>query len=584
MIPLIRRMRSRNKRLRIVTKLPPCALRDEVFHIPEILGLILFFCLPKLERRYNDRFPRINPTAVLLSQVCRYWRSVAISTPCLWSEIRVYKGSAEEFSENFARWQVQTLKEHLRRSENCSVSLDVLMDVMDLSERTPSVVAYMRDVLELVNSCSSRWKALSIAAPVDFLPPIFKTLELGAPVLLRALDLHMPYQYDPIAFTGDRGQCNLDLQWAVSLTSFKIYGHLELPHIRLTSLPSGLKSLKIDFLDLNYVDYKHLSSNPTEVRVLSVEGHLTKVFFAALPAIFPVVEHLSISTTFGLDRDLLSSPEVENNHPTLKSLHLTASSSALAEKITCSSLEHLSIGFDPDRFPDDFDSYGSIISSFLRRSRIQLVKLEILCGLYGDCADVNETELISVLREQASLRCFKTINHRLSDSLLTALTIPRYYARSHNSNTSEGSPTSAEDGREGPRTGDGPLVCPFLQEINIETRNPTSFSSKCIIDVILSRRTHFSSSFGRADVTSAGSDEIHQTQITPSTPRTSGNLLHKFYLHYCCPTVHHQKVETILNEVKNVPAIKSCKKDGYYVSLSVSAGMWGRLRGTIGNN
>jgi F-box-like len=66
---------------------------------PELLGKIFIHCLPP--RVWQPPFPKVREAPMLLCQVCRYWRELALSLPMLWSSV---SGSMGHGLEAFRQW------------------------------------------------------------------------------------------------------------------------------------------------------------------------------------------------------------------------------------------------------------------------------------------------------------------------------------------------------------------------------------------------------------------------------------------------------------------------------------------------
>ncbi|KAG8216697.1 hypothetical protein J3R82DRAFT_6904 [Butyriboletus roseoflavus] len=86
---------------------------------PEVLGEVFYHCLSKTP--YIT--PRDVESPIVLTQVCRRWRAVAISTPRLWSSLSIYlqKADCEEYRRGCEAW--------LARAKSVPLAVRVLNDI-----------------------------------------------------------------------------------------------------------------------------------------------------------------------------------------------------------------------------------------------------------------------------------------------------------------------------------------------------------------------------------------------------------------------------------------------------------------------
>lgn len=135
----------------------------------EILANIFMLCLPT----HPGSDPKQAP--LLLGQVCRSWRKISLSTPLLWSRIRIGKvGNEGERSGALRMW--------LERSGDCPLSLHY---------RATKVYEDDALVWDAVIGCPDRWEHLDILCTDSTIRKLFPTSgrSEGLPHL-KSLRLH----------------------------------------------------------------------------------------------------------------------------------------------------------------------------------------------------------------------------------------------------------------------------------------------------------------------------------------------------------------------------------------------------------
>ena len=96
------------------------------------------------------------------AQVCRYWRTVALSFPDLWAKVNI-----QPFPTMFDLTRTQL---HLERSKATPLSITIndATPAENITQKTPII-----QVLKAILSCASRWHSLCLQLP----PPVFDHLE-----------------------------------------------------------------------------------------------------------------------------------------------------------------------------------------------------------------------------------------------------------------------------------------------------------------------------------------------------------------------------------------------------------------------
>lgn len=141
----------------------------------EILAEIFLFCLERLKCKYQfDRpaDPRRWRAPLLLCQVCRLWREVAISLPLLWCSL----SGTGSFTPNPA-----FIKLWLARSRGLPLSLSLEAPVG--CEDTPKYHAHASKVFDLFSNEIHRWHTMSFTLNDDLARQFIATVDSKAQIL-----------------------------------------------------------------------------------------------------------------------------------------------------------------------------------------------------------------------------------------------------------------------------------------------------------------------------------------------------------------------------------------------------------------
>lgn len=114
---------------------------------PEVLGEVFYHCLSKTP--YIT--PRDVESPMVLTQVCRYWRAVAMSTPLLWSSLsmNLQKTVCEKYRRGCEAW--------LARAKSVPLIVRILNDI-NMFAADPTVVSSVVHWLHpFIAHCSELW-------------------------------------------------------------------------------------------------------------------------------------------------------------------------------------------------------------------------------------------------------------------------------------------------------------------------------------------------------------------------------------------------------------------------------------------
>ncbi|KAL0564001.1 hypothetical protein V5O48_018054 [Marasmius crinis-equi] len=116
---------------------------------------------------------RVIPDIISISQVCRLWREIVLSTPSLWSDFEVTgsyypRSSSGEIQEDMVEMfaLIRKVRLFMERSKNVPLTLTLSLGVGG---------AKMQELLSILVESAERWKSLDIRS-VDFHHPVLEPL------------------------------------------------------------------------------------------------------------------------------------------------------------------------------------------------------------------------------------------------------------------------------------------------------------------------------------------------------------------------------------------------------------------------
>ncbi|KAF7773331.1 hypothetical protein Agabi119p4_5498 [Agaricus bisporus var. burnettii] len=109
--------------------------------------------------------------AVAASHVTRHWRTVSLSTPLLWNDVRINIQSLSALNR---------LEAHLERSDDCFLDLYIQASIPNI-----------KPVMDLISLHSQRWRRLSITTDNDQVSALLTSLSSPLTPLLEHLSLQI---------------------------------------------------------------------------------------------------------------------------------------------------------------------------------------------------------------------------------------------------------------------------------------------------------------------------------------------------------------------------------------------------------
>ncbi len=193
-----------------------------------------------------------------LSYVCRQWRHVAISFPCLWSTIHV-ASTRETPRLCFSINDTEGLGTALRRSGTTALTLRLEFPDLELS------AGHLRthELLETLASASPRWKDITMNAPLSVYHELFQRVDLGALSLLQSIHFEVTSDsyWGAIPATS---RLTDTFQTAPILHSVTMFPFLAI------RLPSSVKELTMK--DLTQNELSSIIHNLPHLEILNVVG------------------------------------------------------------------------------------------------------------------------------------------------------------------------------------------------------------------------------------------------------------------------------------------------------------------------
>ncbi|KAJ7024332.1 hypothetical protein C8F04DRAFT_1132179 [Mycena alexandri] len=254
----------------------------------EMLSEIFKFFVVAADNDLADNEIVVVPHAALLSEVCHYWRQVALGLPSLWSELTI--GVVERPEEK----HIQGIRAWLARSSPLPLSIYLFWDLEDHIESESAVINEIVGV-------KSRLKSLRIGGMVGNgrQPP---TMAIGA------------LMGDPLpALQTLRLDDSIELEWAADAADARIDLSAVAPHLRTVVFPEDYLNLFDNvpwpqFKDLKFFtaiddtfDILRQSRNIEQLEIRTIQwgyGEDTSLAYGQPTLALPVLRHFSLELEF----------------------------------------------------------------------------------------------------------------------------------------------------------------------------------------------------------------------------------------------------------------------------------------------
>ncbi|KAH8115130.1 hypothetical protein DFH11DRAFT_147534 [Phellopilus nigrolimitatus] len=458
---------------------PPNSSWTKFSHFTELLSLVFIFCLPS---RPSPR-PTLESAPLLLIQVCKRWRDVALSTPRLWASLELKAEHSKLKSEAIEQCH-SVLRLWTRRSGAVPLSLVIMLPVH--ADDDKALVA-LRDLVSTSLAHCRRWSLIALHMESRCIGQVYRVLGSQTPLLKSLSLITISRPSEPVSKT-----IFLDLTEAKQLQNLIFRDRTEIRtriptyngNIILKSFPDSLQSAEFRNLKISISTL----SVPSTLRILDICGAFTAVDFLSLSSRFPRLENLQLEIQNPVYDGSYMLEELKNHNVGLVRLpyvhtfilifgipYSCHDSTSMLEHLSLPSISHFSvysyrIGFHNLQDRLSTDSLGT----FLLRSHAALKQLLLDMPF-------SEAELVTLLQNLPTLEELCLVSRRvdmypeLTDRTLAALTL---------------SGDSVYDPVWPNPTYPFLGLCPILRKFSVLeiSREPgTNFSSLGVIAMVLSR-------------------------------------------------------------------------------------------------
>ncbi|KAJ6578668.1 hypothetical protein DFH09DRAFT_1148046 [Mycena vulgaris] len=239
------------------------ALIYPVLTLPfEITSRIFLDCLPQDADTILRPYPSQNEAPLVLTRVCRDWRAVAVSTPMLWTHLRIELDSDDGRGHIDSKW-VALLDIWLQRSQPHPLS----MTVSNLSYTEPD-----ETLVGVLDRHSPRWRDLTLKLPFNHFSrlsahvslPLLERLTIsahGSPDMINPISaFRNAPRLNHVCLEGGMHPSDLLLPWD-QLRTMEFYGASSDDCLELLRLTPNVVSC---VLDIQYASHALAQGAPLQ--------------------------------------------------------------------------------------------------------------------------------------------------------------------------------------------------------------------------------------------------------------------------------------------------------------------------------
>ncbi|KAH8100449.1 hypothetical protein DFH11DRAFT_1525070 [Phellopilus nigrolimitatus] len=222
---------------------PPNSSWTKFSHFTELLSLVFIFCLPS---RPSPR-PTFESAPLLLIQVCKRWRDVALSTPRLWASLELKAEHSKLKSEAIEQCH-SVLRLWTRRSGAVPLSLVIMLPVHADDDKA---LVSLRDLVSTSLAHCRRWSLIALHMESRCIGQVYRVLGAQTPFLKSLSLITKSGPSEPKSET-----ITLDLTEAKQLQNLILGDRTETPtyngNVILKSFPVSLQSAEFCNLHVHY--------------------------------------------------------------------------------------------------------------------------------------------------------------------------------------------------------------------------------------------------------------------------------------------------------------------------------------------
>ncbi|KLO08813.1 hypothetical protein SCHPADRAFT_593109 [Schizopora paradoxa] len=193
-----------------------CDLFDSL--CSEVLGEIFVTCTLRDTYYGEGTNPSLSSAPINVSQVCRRWRQVALSTPRLWSYffLKLWNVDSDSSSDSrYVRRVIPVIKTWIGRSSIAPLDFEIYLSPGNFAEET---VEEIESLLRILIEQRERWRSVSINYKFRFTKWFDVTFS----------NMHMLQKLDLVCCSARVCVARLDFSRSPELRSLSLEGHIKI--------------------------------------------------------------------------------------------------------------------------------------------------------------------------------------------------------------------------------------------------------------------------------------------------------------------------------------------------------------------